>query len=516
MNPNINCRYDKGNCMKKYFSLLIIFILAGNTIFAQRIIAIDDAIAIALKQSYSILTAKQTLLESQKNLEATKMGLRSSVNMEFDLPSYSRSLRGYFDTDLGKEQYYSIGNTSVESRLSITQPILFTNGTLSVTGSLLGRDQFSEQVGTSRDYYSNLSVTLRQPLFVYNSLAGNLEKAEINLDRSERTYSQAERDIIYNVTEAFYNLYKAKKSVEIAEEKVKQTEDSYNTAASKFKAGLIAEVEALQLEVDFALSKNQLLNSKQDFEERKNDFKLLVGLDNDEDFEMVAELEYSPVELDVGKTINIALENRPEIKNAEADLKINELSIEEVDSRKTIKAEIYANYGINKNDELFDNIFRNFLDTRSVSLTVTVPVWDWGKNNLEVEAAEASQNKSLLSLERLKKQIKKEIQSAISKLNSAKARVNILRKNVEVAEKSYEISMERFKSGHITSFDLSQTQLKLTDAKQNNLNAIIDYLIAMADLERKTTKKLFRFIAFYVINSNKLPNFKNSLFVKYF
>jgi outer membrane protein TolC len=57
---------------------------------------------------------------------------------------------------------------------------------------------------------------------------------------------------------------------------------------------------------------------------------------------------------------------------------------------------------------------------------------------------------------------------------------------VEIAEKSFTRSSRRIKSGDITSFDLSEIQLRLTNSKINNLNASIDYKLALADLERKT------------------------------
>lgn len=456
---------------------------------AQKVLTIEDAISIALEKSYNIQTAKQSLLSSQKNLEAFKMGLRSSVDMEFDIPRYNRSLSSQFNPTQGTEQFFSVGNTTIESRLFINQPILFTNGSVSIVGSIFGRDQFSQSSGTTRDYFSNVSIRLSQPLFVYNSQLGNLERAEINYEKTERNYSQSERDLIYNVTSSFFNLYKIKKSTEITGEKVKQTEDSYTTAKNKFKAGLIAEVEALQLEVDFAASNDELLNARQLYEEAKNEFKLLIGLDIDEEIDVIAQLDYSPVDLNVEEAIKAALENRPDVLNAQADVELNKLSIEEIDSRRSIKAEINANYGINKNDNILNNIFKNFADTRNVTLTVSVPIWDWGKNNLEVQSALANYKMSEFSQENLKKQIVKEVHSTINRINSAKARVEILKKSVEVAEKSYAISVERFKSGHITSFDLSQMQLKLTDSKMNNLNAIIDYKLALADFERKTTKE---------------------------
>ncbi|MEW6194149.1 MAG: TolC family protein [Bacteroidota bacterium] len=471
-------------------TVITIFIFLSCSIASgQRILTLEESISIAMGESYSIKSAEQSLVSSQMNLEAIKMGLRSSVDLEFDLPRYSRSLSSQFNTTIGTEQFFEVGNTTIEGRLSITQPILFTNGTLSISGSVFGRDQFSGLTGTSRDYFSNVGIRLQQPLFVFNTQAANLDRAEINLEKTQRQYNQAEKDIIYNVTSSFYYLFRSKKNVEITKEKVAQTEISYNTAVNKFKAGLIPEVEMLQLEVDLAASKNELLNAEQLFEEAKNEFKLLIGLNLSEKIDVTADLKYLPVEINTEEAIGNALKHRSDILNVEADITLSKMNIDQVESQSTIRADITANYGINKNDEQFDNIFNNFEDTRSVVMTVSIPVWDWGKNAKEVESAEAGHNLNLLRYQNLKEQIVKEVLSAINKLNSAKARVEVLSKSVDVAVKSYEINLERFKSGNITSFDLSQMQLKLTDSKINSLNAMIDYQIALADLERKTFKE---------------------------
>ncbi|MBN1398094.1 MAG: TolC family protein [Bacteroidetes bacterium] len=471
-----------------YFFLL--FVLISVNVQAQTVLTIDDALSIALKKSNTILSAKLSLLGSQKDFQAVKKGLLPTLNVDLDLPRYNRVLSSQFNPLSGSDQFYSIGNTTVEGRMSINQPIWFTNGSLYITGSLFGRDQFSGMTGTTRDYFSNISIQLRQPLFILNSQRTSLERAEINQEKAQRRYSQNERDLIYSVTVAFYNLYKNKKSVEISEEKVKQTEESYNTAIKKYNDGMIAEVEALQLDVDFAASKNELLNVQLQYEAAKNDFKLLIGLNINEIIDVTAELEYSPVDLDADDSVKDALKNSPELQNAQSDLELGKITIDEVDSRKTIKAELNATYGLNKSDNILENIFNNFADSRSVSFTISVPFLDWGKNSLEVESAKAAYEATKLSNENQKNQIAKDVYATVNKINSAKARVEILLKSVKIAEKSYLISVERFKSGNITSFELSQMQLKLTNAKLDNLGAIIDYKLALAELERKTKKNI--------------------------
>ena len=217
-----------------------------------------------------------------------------------------------------------------------------------------------------------------------------------------------------------------------------------------------------------------------------SNFKLLIGIDLKESIDVVAHLEYKPIAVDVEKATELALKNRYEIQNAESDIKIGELGLDETDSKGNVRVDFSANYGINKNDEKFNNIFNAFAEDRSVIMTLSVPVWDWGSNKRAVESSRANLDLLKLSKQNQNDLIINEIKQVVSKLLSAKARVEVLSKNVELAEKGYNISLARFKAGTITSFDLTQVQTRLTEARTNSLNALIDYKLAVADLNRKT------------------------------
>ena len=130
------------------------------------------------------------------------------------------------------------------------------------------------------------------------------------------------------------------------------------------------------------------------------------------------------------------------------------------------------------------DVFNDFSNNRYLSLTLSVPVWDWGKNSLEVEMAQIDLKGNQLKLENLKESVKKDVIAKIYKLKSLEERINVLSKSVELAEKSYDISLERFKTGNITSFELTQAQLRLTNSKLNRVNTLIDYKIAIAEIER--------------------------------
>jgi len=471
--------------MKILLKIVVIF-LVPSFIFAQEIYTLEKSISVALQKSFGIKNAEYSLLASKKNLEAFKSSLFSRLDLEFDVPSYSKNLISQFNPAESKEEFFELGSSRIEGRLSLTQPLIFSNGTINIVGRIFGREQFGTNIDLTKDFYTNFGISLRQPIFTFNTQKANLERSEINLQKATRNYTQAEQNLIYEVKVAFYNLYKLKESQLITQEKVKQSEESFNTARSKYNAGLIAEVEALQLEVDLASSRNDLLNSKRTFNEGKNNFKILLGLELDNEIDIISNLVFTPIVIDDSIAIENALKNRSDLLNKENDIYLSKLNVEEIDARKNIKFDLNARYGISNNDTEFESLFNKLLDDIYVALTISVPVWDWGKALKDVEVAEINLKIEKLAYEYLEKTIRNDVIETINRINSAKARVDVLSKSVEIAEKSYNISLERFKSGTISSFDLAQIQLRLTEAKNSSIGALIDYKLAIADLERKT------------------------------
>jgi len=468
--------------------ILPLFILFCTTLFAQRALTLDNAIEIAFDNSFSFKATKYNLKSSRKTLEAQKLGLLTSVNMNFTLPQYSRRLRNEFNTTTGKDQYFKYESTTMKGALSITQPIIYTNTTISVDGTLSWRDQ-QTKLNNTKDFYSDLRIFLRQPIFDFNSRAAALRRAEINEFKSSREFTRSEFNLIYMVTKAFYDLYKSERQMYIAEESVKQNEEQYKTAKNKYMAGLTPEDEMLQQEITLAESRNDLFDAQSAFENEKNNFKHLIGVPLSEEIVVKADISFEKVNIDSELVLKLALEKRGDILNAKNEIELKELSVEETSARKRVKFNLTASYGLNKFDKKFGDILSDMDDSRTAQLTMSVPILDWGKNSREVEAATAQLNLSKEKFFDTQIRITKEIKAIINRIKSAEASVKVLKKSVMLAEKSYKISLERFRVGKITSFDLSMVQSKLTKAKLSNLSALINYKLAIADLERKTLTK---------------------------
>jgi outer membrane protein TolC len=452
-------------------------------------LTLEKCIALALHQSYAMQNATQQYVAAKKTFEAQSLLTGTTIDLNLRLPDYNESLTNQFNPNSQRYEFYQLQTTYLRSDLSVSQPIVVSGGTLSLLGDFFKRNQTTGPAGSSdelRDYFSSFQVQLQQPLLSANTLKIGRDQARLRSSESSSSYRKDQLDVVFNVTDAFYAAYRASQEEEISAEQVKQNEESYQTAKGKYTAGLIPEVEFLQSDVDLIMSKNQLLTSRREASRAKNALKLLLGLPIEAGITLKADLQYTPVIINQETAIQKALENRSELLNALSAREISRMDVDLASSRRRVRLDLTASYGLNRSDTQVESVFRDFGRNRSVALQVSVPLFDWGRHALEVEAAEASMKSAELTYANTEQRIRQEITDLLSQISVAESRIEVLAKSVEVAQKGYEISLERFRSGTITSNDIAQAQQRLTNSKLNNLVALIDYRLGVADLTRKT------------------------------
>ncbi|MGA2622294.1 MAG: TolC family protein [Bacteroidota bacterium] len=452
-------------------------------------LTLEKCIALAFQQSYPMQNTIQQYLSAKKNFEAQVLNTATTVDLTFSLPDYSESLTSQFNSTTNLNEFYQLQTNYLRSDLAINQPIALTGGTVSLSGDFFKRNQISGESGSSEqinDYFSSFQVQLRQPLFYPNILKINRDQASLRLDQTFSSFQRDQLDVIYNVTNAFYTAYQLAEQEHISSDQVKQNQDSYETAKNKFSAGLIPEVDLLQSEVDLVTSQNQRLNDQRESARAKNALKIMLGLPLDHDITLSADLRFTHIAVDETTAVAKALQNRAELLNALRARDVSRMDVDIASSQRHVRFDVTASYGLNKNDTELESTFRQFDRSRAVALQVTVPVFDWGRHSRQVEAAEAQMKSAELTYVYTGQQIKQEILDLLSQINAAESRIQVLAKSIEVAQKSYDITLERFRVGTATRNDLSQAQQRLTTSKLNNLVALIDYRMGLADLTRKT------------------------------
>jgi outer membrane protein TolC len=440
---------------------------------------------------------------AKENLDAAKGRFKTNADLSLNVPSWSESVSEILVQD-ALPVFNTIGRIMYQGIFDINQP-LPTDGVFTLRSQVYHRDvsTFMEELDERikrKEIYNSVSLRFSQPLFTINRLKLGLKNADLDYERTSRRFKRSELDIVYFVTQAFFSFYRATRQAEISRDEKNQQQELFELATKKYGAGLIPEVEALQMEVDLAESKNNLVEAEGALNRAEDNFKQLIGLAVSDQVGAQTDLETAEFEVDLDKAIEFALANRSEIRESEIDVELAKINVKEVDGRSEIRGDLEAFYdltGISDpylpatatvqtlwNSSIAD--MKRRPNNRGVIFTLSVPIWDWGVNASEVAAAKANLDDSELALVEQKKTIVRETRDVVGRLKEAQNRLEVLKKNQDVAQRAFDISVQRFNNGDITGQELALDRNRLTQAKFSFLNAYIDYKIAIADLKRKT------------------------------
>jgi outer membrane protein len=475
--------------------LFLLMLTAAKVKSETYLINLDQSIAIAKMKSLDMLSLKQDLKIAEYNLRSATSRFKTHVDLNLTTPNYTETVRQFEDS--AGITFYPVRQSIIGSNLTIYQP-LPTDGRLYITSGLTSTDDLND---LSRWMRMNTRFGLTQPidaLYGYNNIKSAFKIAELAYEESQKRLKREELNLVYNVSSAFYRLLAVQKREEIARMNLERQNDAFEIARNKYEAGLIREVDALQMEVDLAEAQNNYDLSIINQSSALNNFKELLGIGLNDIVIISSDMDYLAIVVEADRAVALALNNRLELQERDIQIELNKLNVKRQKAQGMVRGELNAYYekiGVNNSPvatEVGTSINRSFTDFQErpgnfgVGLSISIPLIDWGENRALVRASEARLQKTLYDKESLTRSIETEIKNLVADLNSSLKRLQLLERNVLVAEKSFEITRSRYSEGDIDSQALALERVRLNNAYTSHLDAYINYELNLANLMRRT------------------------------
>lgn len=472
--------------------IILVCTLSFHTANSQKVLTLKDAMNIALENSPDIKQSKLTMEQNREYLNAQLAMLKSHFSLNVTPIRYSNSetYEEYYS------QWYTSENLLSNAGLVISQPIKWTDGTLTLRNDFEYKststetfDNFSDPnnptktTNTYEGFNNNLYLSYNQPLFTYNKTKMNLKRQELALENSTLSYSIQMLNIERQVTQAFYAIYQKQMAVQIAQEEFDNQEVSFEIIKSKVEAGLSAQEELLQGELNYATSQSNLENAKVDLENAKDEFKRLIGVSLYEEIQIKTDIEYTPVLVDLDKAIENGLSQRLEISQRKIDLNNAEFDLIQTSATNEFRGDVDLSVGIMGNNENFANVYEKPTRSPQVGVTFSIPVFDWGERKARIRAAEIAVESRELDLKTLEDDILINIRQVFRNLQNLNSQIKIAEQNEKNAQLTYDINLERYRNGDLTSIDLERYQNQLSQKKMDLANALINYKLELLNMK---------------------------------
>ena len=483
--------------VKKSISIIILAAVISFPVTGQEVhyLDLETSIEVAKNQSYTMKLLREQLSGAGYNLKAATSQFKTHIDLDMTMPQYTETIRQWEDST--GISFYPVRQNQLSSYLNINQP-LPTDGYIYIRS---GVQNFTDYFADDRNAQISSSIGLRQPieaLFGFNNIQLNFKQAKLNYDLTLKRLKRNELDLVYSVSQAYYALLSAREQMDIARMNLERQQEAAGIAQNKYSAGLIREVEALQMEVDLSAALNNYDNARVNYSSQQNLFKESLGIDLADSIALDSELNYQAVIIDVDKAIKLALENRLELKENEIQIELQEMNVKRQKAAGMISGDVILNYnfiGVDKSSRdipigtTFDNTFQNLVDrpgSFGVGLTARIPILDWGENKARVRSAQSSLKQNQIQMDGEKISIEREIRTLVAQLQNSLNGLIIMENSVGVAEKSFEISRKRYANGEIDSQAMALERERLNQTYLSRLSSYINYRLGLSDLMRKT------------------------------
>ena len=433
---------------------IFFFLLAGSSqTMASDVLTLEESVDIALERSLAVLSADEEI--RAKEFE------ERSAKAEF----YPKLSTSYTYTRLDSDTVNDAKHTTWLYNPS--------------TGTHVPR----ELSPLKTDNYQ-FSITATQPLFTGWRLSMSRDLASLGVDTAKIQKVSTIQDLVFEVKAAYFAILKAEKLQNVATRAVEQLEAHLAVAQAFYDEGIIAKNELLQTEVQMAQARQDLISATHGVLLSKSLFNKLLRRGLTKPVRIKDILDYTPVRLRLDEAVEKAVLNRSEIQEVSLNVVAAEKTVKLTKSSYYPSVTFIGNYSRDTDELFLSAVTGEDPDIWTLTLQADWTLWEWGKRRDEVAASRARVAKARHLLNEIKDNISLEVQAAYLSLEEAKRNIQVSKTAVVQAEENYRMNEERYKQQVATSTDVLDAQTLLTQARANHFNALSDYNIAWARLER--------------------------------
>jgi len=457
---------------------------------SSKAITLSEAIALAQQRGHQARAARAARESGRYRHRAYRSGLLPQLSLGGTVPAYNKSIISVLRDD-GSTEFVPQQQTDASVTVTLAQKIPVTGGDLFVS-SALARLRVSGPAAYQSWSSTPVSVGLRQDIFRPNTAAWDGQEDAVRAELNERAYLEAMEDVALQTAALFFDVYAARVALQNAVTNAAVNDTLYRLNTGRFEVGKIGENDLLQSELALLRSRTTLESARLEHERATDALRLALDLPSGTTVEVAVTGEVPEFEADTARAVAEALKNRAAVTAVALDDVQARRSVAEARLRSGAGATVQASYGFNATAPEASLAYQNLLEARRFTLSVQVPLWQWGGRHEGVQAAQADRervaNLSAATLD----QLAHDARFAALALAQARRTALLVAKSDSVAAKRFEVAYNRYVIGRITIDNLYIAQAEKDQALVEYVRGLRGYWAALYRLRGAT---LFDFAA---------------------
>lgn len=337
-------------------------------------------------------------------------------------------------------------------------------------------------------------VQIVQSIYEGGRIGSALRAARLTKDQALLQYQTAVADTLVSTRVAYYDVLLAAQQIVVHEASVDLLSRELQDQQHRYEAGTVPRFNVLRAEVAVANERPALIRARNDSRIAKNNLSNLLGYNlpravwEDIPLHLVDGLQAEPYAIELPAAIEQALERRTELGALRKQEQLQRENVINAKSGYKPSVQLFAGYDFH-NYQFVDDPSRNVRGWNA-GAQMSWDLFDGLLTHGKVLQARAQHDRSMAELEDTGRRIELEVRTAYSTFIEAREVLESQDKVQEEAEEALRLARARADAGTGTQLDVLDAETSLTQARTTQVQALHDYAVARARLERATGQDL--------------------------
>jgi outer membrane protein TolC len=322
------------------------------------------------------------------------------------------------------------------------------------------------------------SVQAAQPISQLYQIHLAIREQELSVDYSGEQYKGKRQSLAASVKQAYYAVLQTESALEAQQALVKQYEETDRVTQQYLTQESVLKSDSLQVKAKLAQAQYQIIQLRDTLDTQKEQLNELLGRNIDIPFRTEPVPPITSTEMDLKAARQMALERRPEVKEAEIDTHRTDYD------RRLSRAKYIPSIGaaIHYLDPINTAILpQNIL---SAGMELKWDPFDWGGRRDEVKQKDVSVQQSQYQLQETRAQVTLDVDNSFRKLEESRTMLAVAQAGKDAANEKLREVNDAYKHSAVLLRDVLQQQAAQANADHDYEESLLAFWNAKALFEK--------------------------------
>lgn len=440
----------------------------------MKTIILNIVAILLLISSLNVVYAQKRTLTLSEALELAKHGnkaLQVQVLEEINAKEMTREMKGSLMPSISGNVGYSY---------------YFDRQAIFLPGSFAGTDKPVQDIAVGGKNAYNAYISLYQPI-ISPSLRHQTKAAAINEKIENEKTNDLKSRVAFQVSTRYLGILMMNRQLGLLDQSLQRNIKALQDSRSLLAQGRGLKSDTLRSFIAVENLKSSVSYLKNNVEVSGIELKNLIGLEDPAELELTDNLELEASKsmfFQIDEVFQVAEANRKDLNIQKLIIDLQQSRIKATQAMLLPQLSLVGQYQVQAQADDMNFGQYSLPRTSFLGMQLSVPIFNGNRTRTQISQAKIKAEQEDIRLYNLKDEVKTELATIISKWKEADTQMSIQETTVQSAELNHRMMEDRFKNGLGSRLELTDSELALTQAKINHLNALYNLRMLHVELQQ--------------------------------